>query len=287
MNPGAAKRLRLLASAVSVIALLSLLAAGWAFWRIRASLPQLDGTVTMTGLSGPVTIARDALGVPTVRAGTRVDASRALGWLHGQDRFFQIDILRRVAAGELAALFGRRAIPRDRANRLHGFRKLALTVVSQLNPEHRAILEAYAAGVNAGLTALRERPFEYLVLRDQPQPWRPEDTILVVYAMTLDLQDEVGGYERTLMTIRDELGLEGLAFFAPLVTPTDAALDGSTAPLAPIPGPRVMDLRQKKRAHLEVKSADRRLGWHGRPAISSYTKSSRFAGSRWHTLSSV
>ena len=246
MNPEAAKRLRLLASAVSVIALLSVLAAGWLYWRIRASLPQLDGTASIPGLSGPVTVVRDAQGVPTIRAATRVDIARALGWLHGQDRFFQIDVLRRVAAGELSEVFGKRALVRDRAARMHGFRKLAQTVASQLNPEQRSMLEAYTAGVNAGLTALRERPFEYLVLRDHPQPWRPEDTLLVIYAMTLDLQDETGEYERTLMTIRDEFGLEGLAFFAPVETPTDAALDGSTAPLAPIPGPKVIDLRKKK-----------------------------------------
>src|SRR5687768_6558395 len=243
MSPAAAKRVRLLGSAVSFIVLLTVLAFFWIVWRVRASLPQLEGTVNVAGLSAAVAIERDALGVPTIRAGTRIDAARALGWLHGQDRFFQIDVLRRVASGELSELFGKRAVGRDRATRMHGFRKLAQTVITQLNPEHRAIVEAYTGGVNAGLTALGERPFEYLVLRDQPQPWRPEDSILVVYAMTLDLQDEAGLYERTLMTLRDVFGLDGLAFFAPVVTPTDAALDGTTAPLAPIPGPRVVDLR--------------------------------------------
>jgi penicillin amidase len=77
-------------------------------------------------------------------------------------------------------------IARDRANRLHGFRKIARAVVAQLNPEQRAILDAYTAGVNAGLTALAERPFEYLVLRDRPEPWLPEDSILVIFAMTID-----------------------------------------------------------------------------------------------------
>src|SRR5688572_21509091 len=246
MSPEAAKRLRLLASAVSVIALLTVLAFFWAMWRVRASLPQLDGRATVNGLAGDVTLERDASGVPTIRAGTRIDAARALGWLHGQDRFFQMDALRRVAAGELSALFGKRALNRDRANRMHGFRKIARTVVSQLNPEHRAILEAYTNGVNAGLTALAERPFEYLVLRDRPQPWLPEDSILVIYAMTLDLQDEAGDYEQMLMTIRDRHGLEALAFFAPVVTPTDAALDGSTAPLAPIPSSKSINVRAQK-----------------------------------------
>jgi penicillin amidase len=246
MNPEAAKRLRLLASAVSVIVLIAAAAVGWGYSRLRASLPLLEGNATAPGLKAPVTIDRDAQGVPTIRAESRVDASRALGWLHGQERFFQIDVLRRVAAGELSELFGKRALVRDRATRIHGFRKLARQAISQLDADQRAYVEAYAAGVNAGVAALRERPFEYFVLRDRPQPWLPEDSILVIYAMTIDLQDEEGEYERSLMTIRDQFGVEALAFFAPVVTPMDAALDGSTAPLAPMPGPNLINLRTKK-----------------------------------------
>lgn len=248
MKPEAAKRLRLLASVLSVLVITALAAAGWFYQRLRASLPQLDGTAAIAGMGAAVTVQRDALGVPTIRGETRTDVARALGWLHGQDRFFQMDLLRRSPAGELAELFGKRALPRDRAARMHGFRKLAQRVVALLPPRDRTILDAYTAGVNAGLGALGARPFEYLVLRDTPQPWRAEDTILVIYAMTLDLQDETGRYEQTLMTLRDQLGAEGLAFFAPLQIPADAALDGSTAPLAPIPGPKVIDLRRKSTA---------------------------------------
>lgn len=248
MKPEAAKRLRLLASVISLLVILVLGAAGWFYQRLRASLPQLEGTATVAGLGAAVTIQRDALGVPKIRGENRPDVARALGWLHAQDRFFQMDLLRRSSAGELAELFGQRALPRDRAARMHGFRTLAQQVVAALPPPDRAILEAYVAGVNAGLAALGARPFEYLVQRETPQPWRAEDCILVAYAMTLDLQDETGGYEQTLMTLRDQLGPEALAFFAPLQTPTDAALDGSTAPLAPIPGPRVIDLRKKSTA---------------------------------------
>ena len=246
MNPEVARRVRLLASTLTVILLLAAVAAGWYYVRLRASLPQLDGTAQVSGLGAAVTVERDALGVPTVRGRDRADVTRALGWLHGQDRFFQMDILRRVAAGELAELLGPAALKRDRAVRLHGFRSLARTVASRLDPAAKALLEAYAAGVNAGLGALGEHPFEYLVLRDQPQPWRPEDTLLVVYAMTLDLQEEEGAQERRLMVLRDQLGLEGVAFFAPLTAPSDAALDGTTAPLPAIPGPKVINLRTRK-----------------------------------------
>jgi len=246
MKPAAAKRLRLAVGAICVLLLVVVLVAGWLYWRVRASLPQLDGTATVAGLAASAVIERDALGVPTIRGHNRQDVARATGWLHGQERFFQMDLLRRIAAGELAELFGARAVPRDKAARKHGFRALATKVVAGLSATERALLDAYVAGVNTGLTALGERPFEYLVLRDAPVAWRHEDTILVIYAMTMDLQHEDAGYERTLMTLRDQLGHDALAFFAPVVTPNDAALDGSTAPLAPIPSAKLIDLRAKK-----------------------------------------
>lgn len=246
MQPTTAKRLRLLASTLSVLLLVALLACGWFVWRLRASLPQLDGTATVAGLGRAVTVERDALGVPTIRGESRADVARSLGWLHAQDRFFQMDLLRRSAAGELAELFGKRALPRDRAVRLHGFRKLAQSIVERLSPTERSLLEAYAAGANAGLGALAAHPFEYVLLRTDPAPWRPEDSLLVIYAMTLDLQDEEGVHERTLMTIRDQLGRDSLAFFAPVQTAHDAALDGTTAALPPPPGPAEIDLRKRK-----------------------------------------
>jgi penicillin amidase len=246
MNSATAKRLRNGAAGLGVLVLLVGLAAGWGYWRVRASLPQLDGSARLAGLGAALTIERDALGVPTLRGADRADVSRALGWLHAQDRFFQMDLLRRAAAGELAELFGSRALPRDRAIRRHGFRKLAQTVLTRLTPGERAIVEAYTTGVNAGLAALGERPFEYLLLRTPPQSWRVEDSVLVGYAMVLDLQGANGGYERTLMTLRDTYGAEALPFFAPLVSAADAALDGTTAPLPPIPGPRVINLRAPK-----------------------------------------
>jgi len=245
VKPEAAKRLALLASAVTILVVVAGVGAGWFYNRVRASRPQLEGQALTPGLTARVVIERDALGVPRIRGNNRRDVSRALGWLHGQERFFQMDLLRRSAAGELAAIFGKKALPRDRLKRMHGFRALAQKVVAGLPAEDRALVEAYSAGVNAGLGALGEKPFEYLVLRDTPLPWKPEDTFLVGYAMMLDLQEDRGRYEQTLMTLRDQLGLEGLAFFAPLVGPNDAALDGSTAAAAPIPGPHVIDLRKR------------------------------------------
>jgi len=243
MSPKTARFLRYVASATSVLAVLALATAAWMYWRMRQSLPLLDGQAVVAGMTAPVTIARDGQGVPTIRGANRIDVARALGWLHAQDRFFQLDLLRRSSAGELAELFGRRALPHDQAVRRHGFRSRAVQSVAALPAGERAVLDAYTAGVNTGLAALGERPFEYVALFSTPQPWLPEDSILVIQAMALDLQDETGRYERTLMTVRDHLGEDGLAFFAPLVTPADAALDGSVAPIAPLPDPAWINLR--------------------------------------------
>jgi penicillin amidase len=245
MPPALAPRLRLLASVVSVALLAVIAAAVWGYLQLRGSLPQLDGTSRVAGLGSEVTVLRDALGVPTVRGASRADDARALGFLHAQDRFFQMDLLRRRAAGELAELFGTGALPIDRNTRPDHFRELSAQVVASLPAAQRQLLEGYAAGVNAGLAALRNPPFEYTVLRSTPRPWQSEDSILIVYAMTLDLQDSANLYERSLATLRDRFGMEAVNFFAPLLTPDDAALDGSTAPLPPIPGPEIMALRPR------------------------------------------
>ena len=243
MSPSAARRLRF-AAVILGVCLLGVVAAGaWLASRVRASLPRLDGDAKLPGAGAAVTIERDALGVPTVRGASRADVARALGWLHAQDRFFQMDLLRRAGAGELAALFGERALPRDRATRLHGFRALAGKVVASLPATQRAVLDAYVAGVNAGLADLGAKPFEYFLLRADPAPWRAEDSALVGYAMMLDLQDSTANHERSLMTLRDVYGADSLDFFAPVTAPGDAALDGTTAPLPSIPGPKVINIR--------------------------------------------
>jgi len=240
---------RILAASVLLVAVLALGAAAAGIWfrgRMAAGLPRLDGTSPLPGLGAAVRVSRDALGVPTVAGSSRIDVARATGWLHAQDRFFQMDLLRRRGAGELAELFGAAALPLDRAARMHGFRRLAREVVARASPSRRAILEAYAQGVNAGLAALGSKPWEYIVLRTEPRPWLPEDSALIIFAMTLDLQDGTGRYVRGLAAIREELGPASLAFFAPLSVPGDAPLDGSSSRAAPIPPASEVDLRRRE-----------------------------------------
>lgn len=230
------KRLQLLVSVLSVLLVLALLAAGAVWWRIRASLPPLDGTRPLAGLTTAVKVERDTQGVPTISGATRLDVARATGYLHAQDRYFQMDLLRRSSAGELAELFGSAAVPVDQNRRLHGFRSIARRALAGLSAEHRSLLEAYTAGANAGLAALAHSPWEYALLRLDPQPWQPEDSLLVIYAMWLDLQDTSGRPELSLRALREALGSADTAFFAPAGTSWDSALDGSTSAPAPLPG---------------------------------------------------
>ena len=155
---------------------------------LRSSLPQLDGTVGAAGVAAPIKIERDRRGAPTITAANRIDLAYGTGFVHGQDRFFEMDLSRRLAGGELSELFGKVAVEQDRQARLFHFRKIALQVMQQATPEQRAIVEAYTRGVNAGLASLSSRPWEYWLIGAPPVPWRPEDTVLVVDSMWWDLQ---------------------------------------------------------------------------------------------------
>jgi penicillin amidase len=164
--------------------------AGGAWWALRGSLPQLDGSVAARseGPQARVVVERDAEGIPTIRGETFDDVAYGLGYSHAQDRFFQMDLSRRLAAGELAALLGEGVVGQDRRARLFRLRAVARRVIADATPAQRAWLDAYARGVNAGLESLDVRPWEYLLLRADPERWRPEDSILVVHSMWWFLQ---------------------------------------------------------------------------------------------------
>src|SRR4051812_17235082 len=213
-----------------------LVAAGaWAYVQLRASLPALDGKVAAPALSAPVTVARDAQGVPTLTGRTRADLAWALGYLHGQERLFQMDGQRRSAAGELSDLVGRAALRRDRTVRLHRFRHRAAAVLAAMTSDERRMLDAYVAGVNHGLGDLEAVPFEYLLLRAQPEPWTAEDTVLTGFAMYVSLQEADGLSERRRGAAREVLGQPLADFLFPEGTSWDAPLDGSSLPTAALP----------------------------------------------------
>ena len=221
------------------------MAGAYVRYQLDASLPQLDGTRTLPGLGAPVTVARDERGVPTLTGESRVDVARALGFIHAQDRFFQMDLQRRQPAGELSALVGDAAFEVDARMRRHRFRRVAEAAYARTAPEWRALLDAYAAGVNAGLDALDAPPFEYLLLRTTPEPWKPEDAILTTLAMFDSLQGRQAGFEQTNQQLRDALPEPMFRFLAVAGSTWEAPATGEPLARPPIPGPEVIDLRAR------------------------------------------
>jgi penicillin amidase len=175
----------------TLLVVVALTASGFllAWFAMHRSLPRIDGEALEPTLTAPATIERDARGVPIIVAATRADLAFATGYAHAQDRFFQMDLSRRLAAGELSELFGAVALKQDRRTRRFGFRAVARRVIEATPATERAVVDAYARGVNAGLASFDARPWEYLLLRAQPREWQSEDSVLVVHSMWWQLQN--------------------------------------------------------------------------------------------------
>ncbi|SHH11064.1 penicillin acylase family protein [Massilia sp. CF038] len=232
------RTLKVLSLRLLIILLLLICAALLAAWfYLRNSLPRLEGTVQAPGLSAPVTVARDARGVPLISGASRADLAYATGYVHAQERFFQMDLLRRVGAGELSELFGPKALKTDEEHRLHRFRARAERILKTLDPAERAFLEHYVSGVNDGLSALKANPFEYALIGAKPRPWTAADSMLVVYAMYFDLQGKLMPREIARGWLQTHTSAEQRAFLLPEYSQWDAPLDANSvsAPLAPIP----------------------------------------------------
>lgn len=155
---------------------------------VRSALPRTDGTMSIDGLAGPVEILRDEHGVPHVWAGSLGDAVFAQGFLHAQDRLWQMELVRRAVQGRLAEVLGEPALQTDRFMRRLGLWAATAPTLEDLTHEERAIMEAYAAGVNA---AVRNHdgalPPEFLALRHSPEPWTPRDILAVGKMMSFTL----------------------------------------------------------------------------------------------------
>ena len=154
----------------------------------RSRLAQLDGRVYLPGLEREVLIGRDEWGIPHIRAGSRHDLFLAQGFVHAQDRLWQMELNRRAAKGELSAVFGPATLATDRLARTLGLARLAQSTWEQLDDQTRADVEAYTAGVNAYLQSNPALPIEFTLLRHRPQPWRPLDSVaygrLQMWALT-------------------------------------------------------------------------------------------------------
>lgn len=230
------------------LALLALLAIAFVvlWWLLAGSRARLDGTRPVAGLAAPVSIGRDALGTVTIEGANRTDISYALGYAHAQERFFAMDLMRRASAGELSALVGPAALKADLDHRRHRLRAVAAAAYAQLPPAEQHQLERYRDGVNAGLADLRVSPWEYLLLGSRPQPWRAEDSLLVIAAMYLDLNGG-GRNERELRMAQMRAVLPGPVVDFLLAPDPDweAPLSGRLSRAPVIPAAGTFDLRQR------------------------------------------
>ncbi|WP_263009495.1 penicillin acylase family protein [Dickeya zeae] len=226
---------RITVGALSLGGVLVIALAVTIWWVLRQSLPPIEGELRVPGLHTAVTIDRDDAGVPVIRASDRQSAAFALGFVHAQDRFFQMDLLRRNAAGELAALVGAAALPLDRQHRLFLLRQQVARNWQALPVEQQQTLRSYADGVNAGLNSLKTRPFEYGLLRVKPQVWLPEDTLLVIASMYFDLQDNQFGREYARGWIASQSTPEQADFLLPDASVWDAPLAGQLPPFSEEP----------------------------------------------------
>lgn len=168
-----------------VLALLVAAASGWVY--VTGSLPRHEGSVQLPGLTAPVTVERDGDGIPLIRARTEGDAYFALGYVHAQDRLFQMEMQRRVGAGRLSEIAGARTVPVDKLMRTLGHYRRAEAVFSRLSPDLRAAMAAYAAGVNAWIeTRDRLLPPDMLLI-GEPEPWKPADSLVWAELMAMTL----------------------------------------------------------------------------------------------------
>ena len=175
--------IRLALIGITVIVLAVAGVAAWFLATARLALPQIDGTMALAGLHSPASVARDAQGVPHITAATLEDLFFTQGYVTAQDRLWQMDMLRRYAAGELAEVLGSSQVEHDRQQRTLLMREVAANAAARLSPRDRAFFEAYAQGVNAYLASQKHLPVEFHLLGYQPRPWTVTDSFLVASTM--------------------------------------------------------------------------------------------------------
>lgn len=182
------------------------LAVSIALWIYsRRVLPQMNGSITLQGLKAELRIERDEDGIPTIRAASRDDALFGLGYVHAQDRLWQLEVHKRIGSGRLAEAFGESALETDKFLRVLGVRRVAAEQLTQVSADGRAALAAYAAGINAYVqNELSARPPEFMLTGVQPEPWMPEDSMAWATMMAWDLG---GNWTAELLRLRLALKL--------------------------------------------------------------------------------
>jgi penicillin amidase len=222
------------ALALAVLALAAVLVGiglGALAWGYR-SLPSWSGTVAVSGIEAPLRIVRDPRGIPHVFAAHEADAYFGLGYVHGQDRLWQLELDRRLASGQLAEIFGADALPRDRLFRTLGLRRAAEQSLAQLDPSTRDVVDAYVRGVNAAASQQRPLPPEFGLLGITPAAWTAVDSLVWLKMMAWMLSMNVDS-ELWRWRLSEQLSPSQIAeFLAPYPGEPPILLEGPVAPRA-------------------------------------------------------
>jgi penicillin amidase len=179
---------------VAFIALAGLL-AGVFYVYLQSSLPQIEGAIVLNGPKAPIQIVRDRFGIPHIYAASAEDAQFGLGFVHAQDRLWQMEMNRRVAAGRLSEILGSKPLAFDNSVRTIGLYRAAEKNLPHLDDATKGALEAYAAGVNAFLAGNGTLPIEFLLFGFAPEPWRAADSLawgkMVSWTLSQNWQTEI------------------------------------------------------------------------------------------------
>ena len=237
-----------------LVLLVALVAAGWLAYRAAAARPVVEGTLIVEGLSGEVEILRDVDAVPHIRARNESDAMFALGFVHAQERLWQMEFQRRLGQGRLAELLGPEAVASDRFFRTIGLGRASKAQWPHLSAEARRMTGAYVRGINAFIarTPARALPIEFAILRATPEPWTPEDVIVWTKVMGVLLSTN---WRDELLRVRlaARVGTDGAAWLMPPYTvngPVIVASAPATSPTAAVGGRSVPEVDPRRLASL-------------------------------------
>jgi len=220
------KTLRIILLALLILVLLAPI-GGWLF--LRRSLPQTAGTVRLAGLTAAVEVVRDPNGIPYIYAASDRDAFFALGFVHAQDRLWQMEMQRRIGAGRLSEVLGESTVKTDQFLRTLGVYRAAQAAWPALSADAQMALRAYADGVNAFLGSGHPLPPEFVILGFKPDPWQPADSLVWAKMMAWNLGET---YNRDIYRaqLAAALGpgraaqlLPGYPAGAPVILPSETA----------------------------------------------------------------
>lgn len=203
---------------------------------LKGSLLNMDGEVVFPSLGGEVKVEFNEYGVPLIKAANRNDAARVLGYLHARERLFSMEMHRRLAAGEMSEILGPGLLELDERLRLYSFRERSKTSILGMSDDDKLWLQCYSEGVNFGISSMKTMPWELILLGDPMETWKPEDSLLVGYAMYVSLQENLRKTEECRAIMKEELPAEVYEYFVNNGSSWSATMDGKNPAFRKIPG---------------------------------------------------